>query len=82
VARTTFNDASSGDMTVIDFPAQFPLPPASGGKISGSFNTNTLLNGLFGPGSELPACTAIQLITVGIADPAGNIFAALGSSGR
>jgi hypothetical protein len=82
VARATFDDNSNGDMTVIDFPAQFPLAPASGGKFSGKFDTNTLLNGLFGPGSELPACTAIQLVSVGIADPAGNIFATMGTSGR
>ena len=82
VARATFNDNSNGDMTVIDFPAQFPLPAASGGKFSGKFDTNTLLNGLFGPGSELPACTAIQIIRLAIADPAGNTFATMGSSGR
>ena len=82
VARATFNDNSNGDMTVIDFPAQFPLAPASGGKFSGKFNTNTLLTDLFGAGSELPGCTAIQLITVAVADPAGNTFATMGSSAR
>jgi hypothetical protein len=82
VARATFNDNANGDMTVIDFPAQFSLPPASGGKLKGKFDTNTLLNGLFGPGSALPSCTAIELISVKIADPSGNAFASLGTSGR
>ncbi len=82
VARATFNDNANGDMTVIDFPAQFSLPPASGGKLKGKFDTNTLLIGLFGPGSALPACTAIELISVKIADPSGNAFASLGTSGR
>jgi hypothetical protein len=82
VARATFDDNTNGDMTVIDFPAQFPLPAASKGKFGGKFNTNDLLIGLFGEGSELPACTAIQLIRVAIADPAGNTFATMGSSGR
>lgn len=82
IARATFNDNSNGDMTVIDFPAQFPLPAVSGGKVKGSFTTNELLNGLFGPGSALPGCTAIELITVKIADPAGNVFASLGTSTR
>lgn len=82
VARATFDDNSNGDMTVIDFPAQFPLPAASGGSFSGKFDTNTLLTDLFGAGSELPGCTAIQLVTVAVADPAGNTFATMGSSAR
>lgn len=82
VARATFDDNSSGDMTVINFPAQFAFPQASGGKFKLKSSTNDLLNALFGPGSALPTCTAIQLISVAIADPAGNIFAALGSSTR
>lgn len=82
VARATFDDTSNGDMTVIDFPAQFSLPPAVKGKVGGTFTTNLLLIDLFGEGSELPACTAIQLIRVAIADPAGNTFATMGSSGR
>lgn len=82
VARATFDDNSNGDMTVIDFPAQFPLPQASGGKFSGKFTTNQLLTDLFGAGSELPGCTAIQLIRLAIADPAGNTFATMGTASR
>jgi hypothetical protein len=82
VARATFDDNANGDMTVIDFPAQFALDQASKGKLKGKFDTNTLLNNLFGAGSALPACTAIELITVKIADPSGNLFATLGTSGR
>lgn len=82
IARATFDDNVNGDMTVIDFPAQFPLPPAVKGKLKGKFNTNDLLNGLFGPGSALPGCTAIELISIKIADPAGNTFASIGSATR
>ena len=82
VARATFDDNANGDMTVIDFPAQFTIPDASKGKLKGKFTTNELLNGLFGPGSALPACTAIELISVKIADPSGDLFASIGTSGR
>jgi hypothetical protein len=82
VARATFDDNSSGDMTVIDFPAQFALAQANAGKISGKFTTNQLLTDLFGAGSELPVCTAVQLVRVAIADPSGNTFATMGTSGR
>jgi hypothetical protein len=82
VARATFDDNTSGDMTVINFPAQFAFPQASGGSFKLKSSTNELLETLFGPGSALPGCTAIQLISVAIADPNGSIFAVLGSSTR
>ena len=82
VARATINDNTNGDMTIIDFPAQFPLPDAKNGGLKGKFSTNQLLFDLFGPGSALPACTAIELITTKIADPNGDLFATLGTSGR
>ena len=62
--------------------APVALPAASSGSFSGKFTTNELLTDLFGAGSELPGCTAIQLITVAVADPAGNTFATMGSSAR
>jgi hypothetical protein len=82
IARATFDDNSNGDMTVIDFPAQFPLGQAASGKLKGKFTTNELLVGLFGPGSALPGCTQIELLTIKIADPAGNLFASIGSGSR
>jgi hypothetical protein len=82
VARATMDDNSTGDLTVIDFPAQFPLPAASSGKLGGKFSTNQLLNDLFGPGSALPGCTAIAVIRVAVADPSGNTFAVMGSGSR
>ena len=82
-ARASFNDIANGDMTVIDFPASFSFPePAKKGKIKLKSDTNTLLGDLFGAGSELPGCTSIELISVKLADPAGNLFANLGSSTR
>lgn len=82
VARASFDDNANGDMTVIDFPAQFAMEAASDGKLKGKFTTNDLLEELFGPGSALPRCTAIELITVKIADPSGGLFATIGTSGR
>jgi len=83
VARATFNDRDRGDMTIIDFPARFPIPPAKKGKMKMKDDTNNLLvNQLFGAGSELPGCTAIQLLSIAVADNAGNIFAVPGSSTR
>jgi hypothetical protein len=82
IARASFDDNSNGDMTVIDFPAAFTVGAASKGKLKFKGDTNTLLADLFGPGSALPGCTAIELITVKITDPEGNLFATLGSSSR
>jgi hypothetical protein len=82
VARATFDDNAYGDMTVVNFPAQFAFPQASGGTIQLASDTNALLNGLFGPGSALPGCTSLQILSMAIADPAGNIFATMGTSRR
>lgn len=82
VARATFNDSAGGDMTVIDFPAQFAFATPAKGKMKLKQDTNGLLNFLFGPGSELPGCTAIEVLSLAVADPDGGIFAVMGSSGR
>jgi len=82
VARTTFNDSTGGDMTIIDFPAQFAFDTPKKGKMKMQQDTNALLNFLFGPGSELPGCTAIEIVSVSIADPVGDVFAVMGSSTR
>jgi len=82
VARATFDDRDRGDMTIIDFPARFAFPPAKKGKLKLKSDTNTLLFGLFGAASELPDCTAIQLLSIAVADGSGNLFAVPGSSTR
>ncbi len=82
VARATFDDNTAGDMTVIDFPAQFAFSQANDGSFKVKSSTNILLENLFGPGSALPGCTAIEIISVAIADPSGNIFAKIGSASR
>jgi len=79
VARATFDDNLSGDMTVIDFPAQFSMD-TNAGKLSMKSDTNALLLGLFGPGNSLPGCTTLALLSVAVADENGDIFATLGSS--
>jgi hypothetical protein len=83
VARATFSDRDNGDMTVIDFPARFAVPAAKKGKLKMKSDTNYLLTEVvFSPGAELPPCTGIQLISIAVADPDGNIFAVPGSSTR
>lgn len=82
LARTTLNDSVNGDMTVIDFPAQFTFPAAKKGKLSLKSDTNALLALLFGPGNALPACTALETLSVAVADPAGNRFAVVGAATR
>ena len=82
VARLTINDNSSGDMTLIDFPVQFAFNPPNKGKLGLKSDTNTLLNNLFGPGSELPGCSSVELVSMSIQDPSGNIFAKVGSATR
>ena len=82
LARATLNDSSFGDQTIIDFPAQFTFPEASKGKLKLKSDTHTLLELLFGPGNELAACTALELIFIRIVDPSNRIFAVQGSSTR
>jgi hypothetical protein len=75
-ARATFNDRMNGDMTVVDFPAGFPITLTNGGgKIQTS--ADTLLNGISQPG--LPNCTSIETVTIVITDENGDTFANTGT---
>jgi hypothetical protein len=75
VARATFDDRAGGDMTVVDFPANFPLP-ISDGKINVKTSADVLLNGISQPG--LPHCSNIETVSVTITDENGNTFANVG----
>ncbi len=79
VARATIDDPDGGDMTVIDFPAQFTFDIPKSGQLKLTSSTNDLLFLLFGPGNVLPACTGLQLLSVAIVDPQTNTFATMGS---
>lgn len=80
LARATLDDNNNGDMTVIDFPAQFLFPDAAKGKLQVQSDTNTLLLALFGPGNSLPGCTSLETLAVKIVDPLGRPFANLGTA--
>ena len=81
LARATFNDSDGGgdDMTIVDFPAQFPIPDASKGKIKAKLSTNELLDAT---GGTLPGCSAVELLNMYLLDPNGDIFASMGSQAR
>lgn len=75
VARATLDDRAGGSMTVIDFPAAFPLTLTAGaGKLKTS--ADALLNGIGQPG--LPGCTSIETVSILVTDENGNTFANVG----
>jgi len=87
VIRMTMNDPDGGDMTVYefpvyDFPIKLPFDEPRRGSMKLRADTTPLLNFWFGPNFALPGCTAIELLSVAIADPGGDIFAVMGSSTR
>jgi hypothetical protein len=75
VARATFDDRAGGDMTVVDFPANFPLP-ISNGKVNVKTSADVLLNGISQPG--LPHCANIETVALSVTDENGNTFASVG----
>jgi hypothetical protein len=75
-ARATFNDRMNGDMTVVDFPANFPLT-VTNGKAKLKTSADVLLNGISQPG--LPDCTSIETVSITIVDSNGDTFANTGT---
>ena len=75
-ARATFNDRMGGDMTVVDFPANFPLTMAEG-KCTVKTSADVLLNGISQPG--LPNCTSIETVSITVLDTNGDTFANTGT---
>ena len=75
VARATFDDRAGGDMTVVDFPANFPITMTEG-KVNTKTSADVLLNGISQPG--LPHCSNIETVSVTITDENGNTFANVG----
>lgn len=77
VSRATFNDRSGGgtDMTVVDFPAQFPFAVLKGKAVLKT-SADTLLNGAGLAG--LPHCTSLENVSVQVLDSFGDTFATPG----
>ena len=75
VARATFDDREGGDMTVVDFPANFPIVVLDG-KTNTKTSADTLLNAASQPG--LPHCSNIETVSVTILDENGTTFANVG----
>jgi hypothetical protein len=75
-ARATFNDRMNGDMTVVDFPANFPIQVVDG-KAKLKTSADALLNGISQPG--LPDCTSIETVSITITDQNGDTFANTGT---
>jgi hypothetical protein len=76
VARATLNDSVNGMVSVIDFPAGFPVAVVNG-KIGLKTSANVLLNGLGLPG--LGSCSSIEVVSIQLLDPNGNPFGVMGS---
>ena len=81
LARTVFEDQNgAGDeMSIIDFPLQFPVPEPAKGKVKAKVSANSLL---IGTGGLLPGCAAIEILSAKLVDPAGDTFAQMGTSTR
>lgn len=75
VARATFNDRTNGSMTVVDFPANFPVT-VTGGQANVKTTADALLNGISQPG--LPHCASIETVSITILDPNSSTFANVG----
>ncbi len=84
LTRSTFNDATNGDVTVIDFPVTFAYQDPDNGKIKvDSSSAEALAAILVDPsGAALPTCSTLQTIKITIKDPAGLPFATMGGSTR
>lgn len=75
-ARATFNDRTNGDMTVTDFPANFPLTVVKG-KAKLKTSADALLNGISQPG--LPHCASIETVSITVLDSNGDTMANTGT---
>lgn len=72
VTRATLNDPDNGAITVVDFPAQFPVPVLDG-KVNLKTSANNLLFGL--NQDALPTCSELEIVSLIITDENGTNFA-------
>jgi hypothetical protein len=81
LSRATVNDATNGDMTIIDFPVTFNYStPSKGGMEVASSSAEALVPLVGVNNADLPACTQIEVVNVIVKDPAGLPFAKLGQA--
>jgi hypothetical protein len=78
--RLTLDDATYGDMTVIDLPQlDMPFPATDEGSLQLSGQPQLLL---VLDEQGLPPCTLIEVLSVEVRDPDNNEFAVLGAGVR
>jgi hypothetical protein len=85
VARVTIADETRGDMTVLDQPAQFNFPQASAGKLKLTYDSSECTGLFCDPFTQVhavPACAQLSILSASVRDPAGKLFAVMGSSSR
>jgi len=84
LTRSTFNDQTNGDMTVIDFPVTFMYGEPKSGQIKVDSSSAEALAQILVDvsGAALPTCSTLQTIKITIKDPNGLPFATMGGSTR
>jgi hypothetical protein len=80
VFRATLDDQDNGDMTAIDFAVVTPFPQANKGKLTMKENPTRILIDLGAP--PFPPCTQLEIVSLGIQDPDGKVFARIGAGTR
>ena len=75
VLRVTMEDYQNGEMTVVDFPFSFSVPMTNGSATVVK-KLGDVMTGISQP--HFPDCSMIEVVSISIRDPAGNIFAVPG----
>jgi hypothetical protein len=75
VFRITSDDYANGDMTYVDFPAGFGFT-LNGGSVYMTKKLGDLMKDISQP--RFPDCTSIEVVSVWVVDPNGNVFAVPG----
>ncbi|MBI5504989.1 MAG: hypothetical protein HY899_09300 [Deltaproteobacteria bacterium] len=83
LTRATFDDATNGDLTVIDFPLSFAYGDPNNGQIKIDTSTVEPMASIWiDPPPPMPTCTTLHTIKITIKDPDGLPFATIGGSTR
>lgn len=72
VLRESRNDRTAGDVTIVDTPISIPVPVVDG-KISVKKSLNEIRNAILFHGAPRPFL--LQIISIELLDPNGNLFA-------
>jgi hypothetical protein len=76
LARMSVQDPVGGPMTIVDFPFGLALQVVNG-RIVKKTSLNAVLVQVYGQ-PPLPDCSTIDILSVDVRDPNGNIFAQMG----